>query len=49
MKSWKQRLNNELLYFVSAFSNIYIAVIYDAPDFEAIVLITGQQNTRSIL
>ena len=40
----KQRLNHELLYFVSAFSN---TVIYDAPDFEAIVLMIGQQNTRS--
>ena len=40
----KQRLNHKLLYFVSAFSN---TVIYDAPDFEAIVLIIGQQNTRS--
>ena len=41
----KQRLNHELFYFVSAFSN---TVIYDASDFEAVVLIIGQQNTRSI-
>ena len=40
----KQRLNHELFYFVSAFSN---TVIYDAPDFEAVVLMIGQQNTRS--
>ena len=40
----KQRLNHEFFYFVSAFSN---TVIYDAPDFEAVVLMIGQQNTRS--
>ena len=40
----KQRLNNELLYIVSAFSN---TVIYNAPDFEAIVLIIGQQKKKS--